>query len=261
MRLLVAASALVLSSIPALTTAAVKTEEVTYEHAGTKMKGFIAYDAAKKGPRPGVLVVHEWWGHNDYARKRATMLAEQGYTALALDMYGDGKQAGHPKDAMKFSSKVMGDMAVAKGRFLAAKKILADHASVDGEKIAAIGYCFGGSVVLSMARSGVDLDLVASFHGGLGLPPRTAETIAGEILVFHGGADGFIKPEQIQSFVTDTMSAGAALTFVSYPGAVHAFTNPGADALGKKFKLPLGYDKTADEASWAAFSAKLDQVF
>lgn len=241
--------------------AAVKTKEVTYVHDGVKMKGLIAWDDTKKGARPGVLVVHEWWGHNDYSRSRAKKLASMGYTALALDMYGDGQQAGHPKDAGKFATKVMSNMDLAKGRFLAAKKTLAAHPTVNGEKMAAIGYCFGGAVVLAMARSGVDLDAVASFHGSLGLPPRTAETVSARVMVAHGGADPFIKPEEVTGFVSDMMSANTDLTFISYPGVVHAFTNPGADALGAKFKLPLKYDEKADTSSWSSLERFLTETF
>lgn len=241
--------------------AAVETEEVTYEHDGVKMKGLVAWNPDQKGKRPGVLVVHEWWGHNDYARSRARKLAEMGYTAFALDMYGGGRTAGHPKDASKFSSQVMSDMDVAKGRFLAAKEALAKHSTVDPERVAAIGYCFGGAVVLTMARLGVDLDLVASFHGSLQLPPRTAEKVEARVLVAHGGADPFVKPEQVSAFVADMMAADTHLTLISYPSAVHAFTNPGADELGEEFDLPLAYDAEADTASWAALEAHLERTF
>jgi dienelactone hydrolase len=155
----------------------------------------------------------------------------------------------------------MGDMALAEGRFLAAKKALSAHETVKAGAHAAIGYCFGGSVVLAMARAGVDLDLVASFHGGLALPERTADTITPEVLVFHGGSDPFVKPEDVQTFVTDTMSAGAKLTFISYPGVKHSFTNPGASELGEEFDLPLVYDEAADEASWAELGEHLKAAF
>ncbi|MEO1234657.1 MAG: dienelactone hydrolase family protein [Myxococcota bacterium] len=254
-------SALVLLLATASAEAAVKTKEVTYTHDGVKLKGFMAWDDAQKGKRPGVLVVHEWWGHNDYARSRAQALAKMGYTALALDMYGDGKQASHPEDAGKFATSVLSNMDLAKGRFMAAQATLAKHPTVNGDKIAAIGYCFGGSVVLTMARLGLDLDAVASFHGGLQLPPRTAETVEARVMVAHGGADPFVKKEQITAFVGDMVEAKADLTFYSYAGVVHSFTNPGADAFGKKFSLPLKYDEDADKKSWQALGRFLEQTF
>ena len=140
---------------------------VQYTVDGVVMKGYLAYDKNITGRRPGVLVVHEWWGLNDYARMRARMLAEMGYTALAVDMYGDGKQAMHPEDAGKFSSELMKNFDVAKARFMAALDFLKGQPTVDPGRIAAIGYCFGGGIVLNMARQGVDLRGVASFHGSL----------------------------------------------------------------------------------------------
>ena len=160
------ALAAVLFSLPLK--ASIKTEEVSYSEGGTTLKGFLAWDDAISGKRPGVLVVHEWWGLNDYARSRAKQLAELGYTALAVDMYGDGKVADHPKDAGAFAASVMKDPQVALARFRAALKALKEQPTVDPEKIAAIGYCMGGAIVLNAARQGMDLDAVASFHGSLG---------------------------------------------------------------------------------------------
>lgn len=252
--------ALIVSSIP-VAEAAIKTQSVTYEHDGVKMKGLLTWDDAKKTKRPGVLVVHEWWGHNQYARSRAKKLARMGYTAFALDMYGNAKVATHPEDAGKFSKQVISNLPVAKGRFLAAKKVLMDHATVNANKIGAIGYCFGGSVALVMAREGVPLKAVASFHAGLALPPLAAKSISARVMVAHGGADKFIKPDAISSFITDMLGVGTNLTFISYPGVVHSFTNPAADAVGKKFKLPLAYNKSADQASWAALRSFLRSSF
>ncbi len=152
--------------------AAVVGKEVSYQTGDTVMKGYLAYDDALTGKRPGILVVHEWWGHNSYARKRAEMLAGLGYTAMAVDMYGGGKTADHPDNAGKFATAVRQNQDMMQARFNAARHYLNSHETVDLELNAAIGYCFGGSVVLGMARSGADLDGVVSFHGGLdGLPP------------------------------------------------------------------------------------------
>jgi len=237
-------------------------KEVEYKDGNTVLKGYMAYDSSLQGKRPGILVVHEWWGHNDYARKRANMLAEMGYTALAVDMYGDGKQANHPDDAKKFASEVMKNMDSAKKRFLAALDILKKHETVDGGKIAAIGYCFGGGVVLNMVRMGVDLKGVASFHGTLGAgQPAKPGSIKAKILVCNGDDDKMTTKDQIDKFKDEMKKAGAPLTFISYPGAKHAFTNPDADALGAKFKLPLGYNAEADKKSWADMQKFMKELF
>ncbi|MEM8954650.1 MAG: dienelactone hydrolase family protein [Verrucomicrobiota bacterium] len=237
-------------------------KDVSYEGDGIKMEGYLAYDDTVEGKRPGILVVHEWWGHNDYARKRADMLAEMGYIALAVDMYGDGKTAEHPQDAGKFSGEVMANMDGAEARFQAAMKLLEEQPQTDPDKIGAIGYCFGGAVVLQMARQGVDLKGVASFHGSLGTPrPAEAGGVKAAILVCHGAADEFISDEQIAGFKEEMESAGADMKFVEYPGAKHGFTNPAADGKAAEFGIPLGYDQGADDASWAEMKAFFDKVF
>jgi dienelactone hydrolase len=240
----------------------IRAEEVSYSAGEVTLKGFLTYDAANPGPRPGVLVVHEWWGHNDYARQRARMLAELGYTALAVDMYGDGKTADHPDMAGKLSGEVFANIDEGVKRFEAARAFLASQPTTDPAHIAAIGYCFGGGVVLHMARIGMDLDLVASFHGMLGGPARAQPGgVKPALLVFNGEADPFIKPELVSAFKTEMQSAGAKLEFVSYPGALHGFTNPGATALGKQFGLPLAYDEAADKDSWQKLQTGLAAAF
>ncbi len=242
--------------------AAVVADEVTYKANGTTLKGFLAYDNAVKGKRPGVLVVHEWWGLNDYARKRAIMLAELGYTALALDMYGNGKQAEHPADAEKFAAEVSKNMPLEKARFEAAKKYLSKQRTVDPKEIAAIGYCFGGGVVLNMARLGENLKGVASFHGALGTDtPAKPGKIKARIVVFTGEADPMNGPDRVAAFKDEMEKAKADFRIVSYPGAKHAFTNPDADELGKKFNLPLAYDEAADKDSWQQLTVFLREVF
>ncbi len=224
---------------------------VTYTAQGVALKGYLAHDKDVQGKRPGVLVVHEWWGLNDYARKRARMIAQLGYTALAVDMYGGGKQAEHPDEAGKFSSALMKDFATAKSRFLAAQDLLRKQKSVDPGRIAAIGYCFGGGVVLNMARQGVDLKGVASFHGSLAaVEPTRPGAVKAKVLVLHGADDKFTTPEQVESFKKEMKEAGADFRFISYPGAIHSFTNPDADKYAKKFNLPLGYNAGADNQSW-----------
>lgn len=240
----------------------IRGEEVSYQVGDTTLKGYIAYDANQEGPRPGVLVVHEWWGHNDYVRTRAHMLARMGYTALALDMYGDGKQAAHPEDAQQFMTEVMSDAELMQNRFTAAEELLREHASTNPNKIAAIGYCFGGAVVLNMARQGADLEGVASFHGNLATQePAEAGAINAEILILHGADDPFVPQEQVDAFKAEMDAANADYEFIAYPGAVHAFTNPSATALGEQFDLPLAYDETADEQSWRELENFLTAVF
>lgn len=237
-------------------------EEVTYKTDSTAMIGYVAYDDNAPEKRPGVLVVHEWWGHNDYVRERARMLAELGYVALAVDMYGDGKQADHPDDAGKFAMSVMSNFPTAEARFNAALEVLKNHPKVASEDIAAIGYCFGGGVVLSMANTGADIDAVASFHGSLGLPvmPEKGKTTA-KVLVLNGADDPFVTAEQIAVYAAAMEKAEADYKFINYEGAVHAFTSEGADAHGEKFDLPLAYNKEADEASWKEMKALFSEVF
>ena len=238
------------------------TKEVEYDGGGVKMKGYLAYDGAVAGKRPAVLVVHEWWGHNEYARKRADMLAEMGYVALAVDMYGDGKTADHPQDAGKFSSAVMENLDTAEARFLAGVELVKAQEQTDPEKIGAIGYCFGGGVVLHMARMGVDLDGVASFHGSLGTKkPAEFGDVKAMVLVCHGAADQFISEDQVQAFKQEMNSADARMRFISYPGALHGFTNPGADLMGEKFGIPIGYNKDADENSWEEMKVFFAKAF
>ena len=237
-------------------------QEFTYEVAGVKLKGFMAYDETVARKRPGVLVVHEWWGHNDYVRNRARMLAEMGYTAFALDMYGDGKLAEHPADAKKFMMEVLGNIAAAEERFNAAHKILRDHASTDETKTAAIGYCFGGAVVLHMARAGTDLDGVASFHGNLSTqPPAVEGAVKSRVLVLHGAEDPLIPPEQAEAFKQEMQQAKVDIELIAYPGAVHSFTNPVATAVGESLNMPLAYDEKADQQSWAELDGFLKEIF
>ena len=240
---------------------AIETKEVSYAAGETKLQGFVAYPAAP-GKHPGVIVVHEWWGHNDYARSRAKQLAEMGYVGFAIDMYGDGKAATHPDDAKKFMMEALSDMDRARQRFEAAKALLANDARVDGEKLAAIGYCFGGAVVLTMARSGSDLDAVASFHGNLSTQqPMAQGAYRGRIFVAAGAADPFVPKEQVEAFKQEMDAAGASYEVVEYEGAKHSFTNPAATEAGAKYQLPLEYDAEADHASWQKLSALLGQIW
>jgi len=236
-------------------------KNVEYKSDGTTLKGYLAYDDSIKGERPGVLVVHEWWGHNNYARARADKLAALGYTALAVDMYGDGKQADHPKEAGEMATAVLGNLDVAEARFTAAMKLLKEQKTVNPEDIAAIGYCFGGGVVLNMALRGVDLDGVARFHGLLPQEAPADSKPTADIIVFQGEADPFVPKDQLDKFKKIMQDTGANYELVVYPGVKHGFTNPAADEYGKKFELPLVYDEDADKKSWEQTQVFLNRIF
>ena len=261
MRRLVLSIVLVFAGLSAAQ-AAIKEGPVEYKAGDTVLKGYLVYDDATKERRPGVLVVHEWWGHDQHARNSARKLAEAGYVALALDMYGGGKQADHPDSAGKFSGEVRKNLPLMKSRFEAGMQLLRKQPQVDGKRLAAIGYCFGGSVVLEMARTGENLRGVASFHGGLATEhPAQSGTTTTRVLVMNGAEDPFVPPEQITAFKKEMESAKVNYKFVNYPGAKHSFTNPDADANGTKFNLPLNYNAIADKESWLELQSFLKQIF
>lgn len=241
-------SLLVVLAMPAL--AEIKERQVALpDNLGTA----VLYTAKGKKPGPGVIVVHEWWGLNDYARQRARQLAEAGYTAIAVDMYGHGKVADHPKDATAFMQAAFAEPEKMTARFNAARSILAAERNVDEARIYAVGYCFGGAVVLNQARQGADLAGVASFHGSLGTnSPAEPGAVKARILVATGGADPMVPAQQVGQFVTEMSTAGARLELLSFPGVVHSFTNPGATEVGQRHNMPLAYDEAADKASWKA---------
>jgi dienelactone hydrolase len=232
------------------TSPSLKEENVTYADNGVTMDGYLVYDANKQGKRPGILVVHEWWGLNDYPKMRARKLAELGYVALAVDMYGGGKTADNPGDAGKMAGPFYQNLPMTKGRFDAALNKLKTNTEVDTSNIAAIGYCFGGGVVLNVARLGDDLKGVVSFHGNLIGAPARKDLLKAKILVCHGAADQFVKPEDVAQFRKQMDSIGADYTFKQYANATHAFTNPASTANGEKFKMPIKYNAEADSASW-----------
>jgi len=243
--------------------AEIQTEEVQYKQDEVTLNGYLTFDDSIEGKRPGVLVVHEWWGHNPYARKRAEMLAELGYVALALDMYGDGKLADHPDTAGQFAGEVGKNLeGIGKDRFLAALDLLKEHELTDSEHIAAIGYCFGGGVVLHMARFGLDLDGVVSFHGSISTQtPAQRGVLKAQILVFNGADDPFVTAEQIAAFKEEMNEAGADYEFINLKGAVHSFTNPSADKFGQKYDMPLAYNEAADKESWAGMQEFFEKIF
>ncbi len=244
------------------THAAVVVKTVEYKADTTMLKGYLAYDDAKTGKRPGVLVVHEWWGLNDYARKRAEMLAELGYVALAIDMYGEGKNAEHPSDASKFSQEAMSNLPAMMARFMAGMTLLKNDDRVDAGNIAAIGYCFGGAVVLGMARQGANLKGVVSFHGSLKARINAEKgKVKTKILVCHGADDQFISVEDVDGFKEEMDNAAVDMKFISYKGATHGFTNPSATEMGHKFGIPIAYNEKADRDSWSDMQKFFVKIF
>lgn len=208
------------------------------------------------------MVVHEWWGHNSYARERADKLAKLGYAAFALDMYGDGKKAGHPKQAMEFSSAVTSDLPRARKRFTAAAHYLKEQPEVDTAKIGAIGYCFGGGIVLNMALMGLDLDAVVSFHGSLPTElPEQIGPVVSQVLVCNGAKDTFVSDETIAKFKKLIKQSNVQMQFESYANAKHSFTSPAANEAGKKFELPLEYNEKADKKSWEDMKKFFGRIF
>lgn len=239
--------------------AAIRTERIEYRHGDALLEGYLAYDDSISGKRPGVLVVHEWWGLNDYAKHRARQLAGLGYVAFALDMYGKGKASSDAKQAGEWAGAFRSDRKLCRDRAAAGMEVLKRNARVDPARIAAIGYCFGGMVVLEMARGGADLKGVVSFHGSLATPnPDDARNIKGKVLVLHGADDPFVSPAEIAAFQEEMRRAGVDWQMDFYGGSLHAFTNPDAGKAGIK---GVGYNEAADRRSWLAMRSFFDEIF
>ncbi len=240
--------------------AAIKTETVPYTIGNTEYRGFLAYDDSVSDKRPGVLIGPEWWGLNDYAKHRAEQLAGLGYVAFAMDPYGGGKTTTDPKEAGKMAGALRGgDRKELRERAAAALAQLKKNEHVDPARIGAIGYCFGGTMALELARSGADVLGVVSFHGSLATPhPEDAKNIKGKVLICHGGDDTFESPAEVQGFQEEMRDAHVDWQMNIYSGAVHAFTNPDAD----KFAIKgIAYNANADRRSWQAMRNFFDEVF
>jgi dienelactone hydrolase len=239
--------------------AAVHTEVIEYRHGDTVLEGYLAYDDAMPGKRPGVLVVHEWTGHNPYVRKRAEQLAQLGYVAFALDMYGKGVQAKNPKEAAQMASVYKNDRKLMRARAGAGLDVLLKQEQTDARRVAAIGYCFGGTTVLELARGGADLAGVVSFHGDLATPhPEDAKKIKGKVLALHGADDPFVPPAVVAAFEDEMRKGGVDWQLVAYGNAVHSFTNPSA---GNDNARGAAYNAKADHRSWQAMRAFFDETF
>jgi dienelactone hydrolase len=225
-----------------------KEENVNYTSDTAKLVGFVAYNEANTQPRPAVLVIPEWWGMVEYPKMRARQLASLGYIVMVADMYGNGAVADSPSLAGKLATPFYTNPMLVKTRFMAALNILKSYPQADTTKIAAIGYCFGGSIVLNAAKMGAPLNGVVSFHGDLRGVPADKNLLKAKILVCHGLADSYVPKEQVDAFKKQMDSIGADYTFKAYPDATHAFTNPGATANGQRFNMPLKYNPAADTA-------------
>ncbi len=236
--------------------AAVKSETVAYRAGDLTMKGYVAYDDSKAGKRPVVLIVHEWWGLGEHVKKVANRLAEAGYLAFAVDMYGEGKLARDPQEAARLAGSVRGNPDVVEARFGAALTHIRSHPLADSEHVAAIGYCFGGTVCLEAARLGMGLHGVVSFHGGLASQvPAEKRKLTSRVLVLHGADDASVPAAQLQAFQDEMRAARADWQLVSYGNAVHSFTNPEANSATAR------YDAKADRRSWEAMTAFLKELF
>lgn len=249
-------------TVSAQDSSAIKGFEITYQAAdGTNLKGYVAFNQKQKGKRPAVIVVPEWWGNGEYTRMRARKLAELGFIALAADMYGEGKMGITPTEAQALATPFYKDPQLGKARLAAALKTIKTYPQTDASKVAAIGYCFGGSMVLNAAKMGMDLKGVVSFHGGLATVPATAGSTKAKILVCHGAADNFISSDEKAIFIANLDSLKVPYTFIEYANATHAFTNAQSTATGKKFSMPIEYNEAADKKSWLDMRAFFKQLF
>lgn len=250
---------LILLFLAAPLEAEIVTRTIAYEHENTALAGYLAYENSFRGKRPAIMVVHEWWGLNDYARKRAKQLAGMGYVAFAVDMYGAGKTTQHPGQAGQLSKEVTRNRDLWQKRALAGLEVLMQQPQTDPERIAAIGYCFGGGTVQQLAYAGADIQAVVSFHGSLQEPPAgTSKRTAAKFLICHGAADPLIKPETLPPYLDAMAGSGLDYQVVVYSKAKHGFTNPDAG----RYNIPaLGYDANADQRSWAHMKLLFEEIF
>jgi dienelactone hydrolase len=234
----------------------IRTETVTYTAGGATLVSYLAWDASQEGPRPGIVVFGEWWGLNDYQKRRARQLAELGYVALAADMYGDGRIAADAAEAGTLMNGLFADMDGTSAKVRAAVGQLSRRPEVDPSRLGAMGYCLGGALALHAARLGLDLRGVASFHGSLGKThPAQKGDVKAKVLVCHGEDDSFVSAEEQSGFRDEMDALGVDYKFVAYPGAKHGFTNPDATENGRKYNLPLAYNEAVDRESWQEMKA------
>jgi dienelactone hydrolase len=239
--------------------AAIRTEMVTYRDGETVLEGYVAYDDAVAGARPGVLVVHQWMGLTDYEKKRCEMLAGLGYVAFAADIYGQGVRPANPGEAGKLAGQYKGDRALLRRRVNAALAQMKTMTQCDPARTAAMGYCFGGTTALELARSGAETLGVVSFHGALDTPaPADAKNIRGKVLALHGADDPFVPAAQVAAFETEMREAKCDWQLVAYGGAVHSFTHWTAGTDNSK---GAAYNEKADRRSWVAMKEFFAELF
>lgn len=238
-----------------------KEEVVNYQVDSLTMNSYVVYDENIEGRRPAVLVIHEWWGLNDYAKMRARKLAELGYIAMAVDMYGNGQMGPDPASAEKLAMPFYMNPQKAKQHFDAAMENFKRNTIVDQTKMAVMGYCFGGGISIGIARMGAAIKGAVSFHGNLNIVPANKDLLKAEILVCHGNADPFVPQAEVDQFRKQMDSIGAKYVFKGYDSATHAFTNPDATVMGEKFKLPIKYNAAADSASWNDMKEFFKRIF
>ena len=250
---------ILLAGMGSVSDAAIVSQPVEYKHGETILEGYLFYDDASQEKRPGVMVVHEWRGLNDYAKRRAEQLVSLGYVAFAADMYGKGVYAKDHEEAAQLSGVYRNDRKLMRERAEAGLQVLKGHPLIEDTKLAAIGYCFGGTTVLEMARAGMDVRGVVSFHGGLSAPlPAQAGEVKAKVLVLHGAGDNFVPPQEVENFKAEMQSAKVDFTFIPYEGAVHSFTVPEA---GTDPSKGMAYNAEADEKSWQAMTEFFEKIF
>ncbi len=258
-RFLATTTTALLLTLSSITSAAIKTETVEYKQGDTTLKGFLAYDDGSADKRPAVIIVHEWWGVTDYTKRRAHDVAALGYVAFVADMFGQGRTAKDAKEAGALAGAIKGDPALLRARAQAALDVVNNHPLVDADRVAAMGYCFGGTIALEMARAGMPLLGVVSFHGTLATKnPAQPDTLKAKVLALHGADDPMVPHEEVLAFAREMQDAKADWQLVVYGNAVHSFTNPDAD----KFNIPgVAYNQRADRRSWEDMKDFFTEIF
>jgi dienelactone hydrolase len=239
----------------------IKTENVIYKNDTAVYSGYVAFDSSTEIKRPVIFIIHEWWGQNDYVKRRANQFAELGYLAMAIDLYGENKTAKTVEEAANFSKPFYQNSSLAKNNYELAYAILKNYPQADTNNMAIVGFCFGGSMALEIARMGERVNGVVSFHGGLSGQTPKKDLLKAKVLICHGADDQFVIEKEVNVFKKQMDSIGADYKFVQYKGATHAFSNPDATEWGKKFNIPIAYNQNADTSSWNEMKHFFEKIF